>query len=175
MYRVHLTDPQRAELQARTRAPQLKPRTRDRLEMVRLSDGGLTVAQISRLLQVSPERVRFWLRRFLEGGFGALPDQPHRGRPGRLTPAALAALREELAKGDRTWTLPQLATWLEETQGISLCPPHLGVMLRQAGLSCRRTEPQLKHQQDPAQVAERTADLETLEKGARAGAWTSVT
>ena len=46
-------------------------------------------------------------------------------------------------------------------------------MLRQAGLSCRRTEPDLKHQQDPAQVAERQADLETLEKGARPGAWTS--
>lgn len=175
MYRVHLTDEQRAELRARTRSPHLKPRTRDRLELVRLSDGGLTVPEISRILHVSPGRVRFWLRRFLEEGFEALPDQPHHGRPGRLTPAALAALREELAKCDRTWTLPQVAEWLEETQGISLCPPHLGVMLRKAGLSCRRTEPDLQHQQDPAQVAERQADLETLEKGERPAAWTSAT
>jgi transposase len=175
LYRVHLTAEQRAELHERTRTPGIKPRTRDRLEMVRLADGGLTVPEISRLLQVSPRRVRFWLRRFLEAGFGALPDQPHRGRPGRLTPAALAALREALARGDRTWTLPQVAQWLAETHGISLCPPHLGVLLRRAGLSCRRTEADLGHRQDPAQVAERTADLETLEKGEMPGAWTSAT
>ena len=127
MYRVRLTDEQRAELQERTRAANLKPRTRDRLEMVRLSDGGLTVPEISRLLQVSPRRVRFWLRRFLAEGFAALPDQPHRGRPGRLTPAALAALRKEFARGERTWTLPQVADWLAEHHGISLCPPHLSL------------------------------------------------
>jgi transposase len=175
LYRVHLTDEQRAELKERTRAADLRPRTRDRLEMVRLSDGGLTVPEISRLLRVSPRRVRFWLGRFLEAGFDALPDQPHRGRPGRLTSAALAALREELAKGDRTWTLPQVVEWLEATQGICLGPPHLGVMQRRARLSCRRTVPDLRHQQDPTRVAERQADLETLEKGERPGAWTSAT
>jgi transposase len=175
LYRVHLTDEQRIELHQRTRAAGLKPRTRDRLEMVRLSDGGLPVPEISRLLRVSPQRVRFWLRRFLEGGFDALPDQPHAGRPGQLTPAVLAALRAELDRGDRTWTLPQIAEWLEATHGISLCPAHLGVLLRRAGLSCRRTEPDLNHRQDPAQVAERTADLETLEKGERPDAWTSAT
>src|SRR5437763_912364 len=114
LYRVHLTAEQRSELHQRTRDPDLKPRTRDRLEMVRLSDGGLTVPEISRLLQVSPRRVRFWLGRFVEAGFDALPDQPHRGRPGQLTPAVLAALRAELAKGDRTRTLPQVAQWLAE-------------------------------------------------------------
>jgi transposase len=150
LYRVHLSEEQRAGLRERTRAASIKPRTRDRLEMVRLSDGGLSVPEISRLLRVSPRRVRFWLGRFLEGGFDALPDQPHRGRPGRLTPAAVAALRAEFAKNERTWTLPQVAEWLEETHGIALCPPHLGVMLRKAKLSCRRTEPDLKHQQDPA-------------------------
>lgn len=175
MYRIQLTDEQRRELRDRTRAADLKPRTRDRLEMVRLLDGGLEVKDISRLLQVSPRRVRFWLRRFLEAGFDALTDQPHRGRPGRLTAAALTALRERLARADRTWTLPQLAAWLEEQHAISLCPEHLGVLLRRAGLSCRRTEPDLQHQQDPTQVADRHADLQTLEKGERTAAWTSAT
>jgi transposase len=173
LYRVRLTEEQRNELHRRTRSADIKPRTRDRLEMVRLSDAGLRVPEISRVLGVSPRRVRFWLERFLDEGFDALPDQPHRGRPGRLTPAALAALRDELDKGDRTWTLPQLAAWLEEQHDITLCPEHLGVMLRRAKLSCRRTEPDLKHKQNPAQVAERQADLETLEKGGTPGAWTS--
>jgi len=109
LYRVHLTDEQRAELRQRTRDPTIKARTRDRLEMVRLAAGGLPVPEISRLLQVSPQRVRFWLRRFLQEGCDALPDQPHRDRPGPLTPAVLETLRAELARDDRTGTLPQVA------------------------------------------------------------------
>src|SRR5947209_14966418 len=102
------------------------PRTRDRLEMVRLSDAGWRVPQISQCLRVSPRRVRFWLRQFLTGGFEALPDQPHPGQTSRLTPELLEAVRQELAKGDRTWTLRQLAAWLAETHDLHLSPKHLG-------------------------------------------------
>ena len=72
LYRIRLTEEQRDELKHRTRAADIKPRTRDRLEMVRLSDAGWLVPQIARLLRVSPRRVRFWFKRFLEGGFDAL-------------------------------------------------------------------------------------------------------
>jgi transposase len=175
LYRVHLTEEQREELKRRTRAPEIKPRTRDRLEMVRLSDAGWRVPQIAVHLRVSPRRVRVWLQRFLTAGFDALPDQPHRGRPGRLTPELLEGVRQELDRGDRTWTTRQVAAWLEETHGVHLSPDHLGAMLRRAKLSCRRTEPDLGHKQDAAAVAERQADLETLEKGEKPGAWTSST
>ena len=37
MYRVRLTDAQQAELSRRAHAPGVRPRTRDRLEMVRCS------------------------------------------------------------------------------------------------------------------------------------------
>ena len=43
MYRITLTDDQRRDLRARTRQAGLAPRTRDRLEMVRLSDAGWSV------------------------------------------------------------------------------------------------------------------------------------
>src|SRR5438874_1582113 len=173
LYRVHLTEEQREELKHRTRAADVKPRTRDRLEMVRLSDAGWRVPQISRHLRISPRRVRVWLKRFLEAGFAALPDQPHRGRPGRLTPALVESLRQELDRGDRTWTIPQIAEWLETEQDLSFSRSHLGVLLRRAKLSCRRTERDLGHKQDPVEVAERKAELEELEKGAMPGAWTS--
>src|SRR5688572_8421128 len=104
VYRVRLTEEQREELQRRTRAANIKPRTRDRLEMVRLADAGWRIPQIARHLRVSPQRLRVWMKRFLEEGFDALPDQPHRGRTPRWTPAVEAAVRQELAKGDRTWT-----------------------------------------------------------------------
>ena len=173
LYRVQLTEEQRIELQRRTRTADLQPRTRDRLEMVRLADAGWRAPQIARHLRLSPRRVRFWLKQFLEGGFDALPDQPHPGQTSRLTPALLEIVRRELARTDVTWTTGQLAAWLAEEQGVSFSRDHLGTLLRRAGLSCRRTERDLGHKQDPEKVAAGAADLATLEKGARPGAWTS--
>jgi transposase len=80
-----------------------------------------------------------------------------------------------LAKGERTWTTGQMAVWLQEEHGVGLSRDHLGRLLRRAGLSCRRTERDLSHKQDPQVVAERVADLQTLEKGATPGVWTFAT
>ena len=173
LYRVHLTEEQRLELQRRTRTPGLMPRTRDRLEMVRLSDAGWSVPQIARHLRLDEQRVRYWIKRFLAGGFSALPDQPHRGQPSRLTPAVLAALKAELAQGDRTWTAQQLADWLAEHHQVAVSADWLGRKLRRAGMAYKRTRRGLKHQQDPAAVAVKAAELRALERGARSVAWTS--
>jgi hypothetical protein len=114
LYRVQLTEDQRAELQARTRAPGVMPRTRDRLEMVRLSDAGWSIPKIAQHLRISEVRVRFWIKRYLLEGFDGLPDQPHPGQPSSLTPELVEALRQEFAKEDRTWTAGQLSDWLDE-------------------------------------------------------------
>jgi transposase len=165
LYRVHLTEAQRQELKQLTRTAGLAPRTRERLEMVRLSDAGWSVPQIAQCLQAHPQTVRYWIKRFLTHGFAGLPDQPHPGQPSAFTPAILEALRQELAKGDRTWTAPQLAAWLAEHHGIQRSVDQLRAVLKRAGLSYKRTYRSLKHQQDAAKVAEKRADLETLEKG----------
>ncbi len=174
-YRVELSEGQRVELQRRTRAPGIMPRTRDRLEMVRLADAGWRPPQIATHLRLSARRVRFWLKRFLAAGFEALPDQPHRGQTSRLTPALLERVRQELARGGRTWTTRQLATWLETEHGVRFSRDHLGMLLRRAGLSCRRTERELGHKQEPQAVAACKAVLAELEKGVPPGAWTSAT
>jgi transposase len=165
LHRIHLTSEQADELHGRTRAADLKPRTRDRLEMVRLCAAGYRVAEIARLLRLSPQRVRGWLRRFRDGGFDALPDRPHPGRPGALTPALLQALREELARANRTWTAKQIAQWLVTEHGVSLHPDHLATQLKHANLSYKRTERSLKHEQDATAVAAASAELQELEKG----------
>jgi transposase len=172
LYRVHLTEEQREELRRRTRTPSTMPRTRDRLEMVRLADAGWRVPQISELLRVSPRRVRFWLKRFLTEGFDGLPDQPHLGQQSQLTPELVAALQREIEKGERTWTTAQLSDWLAEQHGLRLSRNHLGTLLGRAGLAFRRTERSLKHKQDPEQVAQKRAELQELEKGVIGGAWT---
>jgi putative transposase len=176
LYRVHLTEAQRAELQRRTRAPKVMPRTRDRLEMVRLSDAGWSIPRIAVHLRLSEKRVRYWLKQFLTGGgFDALPDQPHVGQQSSLTPALVVALQQEVDQSQRTWTARQLADWLAAQHGLRLTPNHLARRLKKAKFSYKRTERGLQHKQDPEQVAERQADLETAEKGAKPVAWTSAT
>jgi transposase len=175
LYRVHLTEELRAELHDRTRAPGIRPRTRDRLELIRLLDAGWRIPQAARHLHLSPRRARFWVKQFIDAGFDALTDQPPRGQTSRLTPALLEQVRQELEKGDRTWTTGQLAGWLEQTHGVRLSRDHFGMLLRRAGLSCRRTERDLEHKQDPEKVAACQADLETLEKGGMPAAWISAT
>ena len=175
LYRVHLSEAQRGELQRRTRAPKVMPRTRDRLEMVRLADAGWSIPKIAVHLRLSEKRVRYWIKQFLTGGFDALPDQPHPGQPSRLTPALIAALQQEVDQSQRTWTAQQLADWLATQHGVRLTPNHLSRRLKAVRFSYKRTERGLQHKQNPEQVAERQADLETAEKGARLVGWTSAT
>lgn len=175
MYRVHLTEVQREELSQRTRDPKVLPRTRDRLEMVRLSDAGGSIPRIAQHLRISEKRVRFWIKQFLVGGFDALPDQPHVGQTSRLTPALVAALQHAVETSQRSWTAAQLADWLATQHHVRLTPNHLARRLKRARYSYKRTERGLKHKQDLDLVAERQADLETAEKGAMLVAWTSAT
>ncbi len=164
MYRITLTDEQRQELRQRTREVGLAPSTRDRLEMVRLSDAGWSVPTIARHLGQHEQTVRAWIKAFLVGGFAALPNKPRGGQESALTPAMLAAVRSEIATGTRTWTAAQLADWVAEHHGVRLSTDRLRVHLRRAKISWQRTSRTLKHKQDPTEVAERQAVLDDLKK-----------
>lgn len=169
MYRVELSDEQQRELQRRTHAPGIRPRTRDRLEMVRLSHAGQSVPQIARHFGISEKRVRHWIKAFLAEGFDALTDRPPVGRPSRLTPAIGAAVREELAKGDRTWTAPQLAEWIAQQFGVRVSAAHLRRFRRRWQLSWKRTARSVSHKQKPDEVAAKKKELDVLAKrGSRA-------
>jgi len=164
LYRVELSDEQRRELQRRAHEPRVRPRTRDRLEMLRLSDAGWSVPQIARHLGMCEARVRFWIKRFLADGFDALRDQPPAGRSSRLTPAIREAVRQELEKGDRTWTGAQLADWIEQRFGVRVSASHLRRFRQRWQLSWKRTARSVKHKQQPEEVAAKKAELEPLEK-----------
>jgi transposase len=169
LYRVQLSEEQQRELQQRTHAAGIRPRTRDRLEMVRLSDSGQSVPQIARHLGISEKRVRHWIKTFLAEGFEALTDRPPVGRPSRLTPSLQEAVRQELGKGDRTWTAPQLAEWIAAQFGVRVSAAHLRRFRRQWRLSWKRTARSVRHKQKPDEVAAKQKELAALEKrGSRA-------
>lgn len=169
MYRVRLTDAQREELRRRTHEPGVMPRTRDRLEMVRLSDAGWSIPRIAPHLGMSESCVRRWIKRFLEGGFDALPDQPHVGQSSSLTPEMIRAIRAEIDKGGRTWSAAQIAEWVAQQFGVTLGADWLPRLLKRNRLSYQRTSRSLKHKQDPQAVEEKAAELVLLEKGGTRG------
>jgi transposase len=173
MYRVQLTDAQRDELERRAHDPRTKPRTRDRLEMVRLSDAGWGVPQIARHFRCHEETVRPWIKAFLARGFDALADQPHPGQQSQLTPAMEETIRTELRRDARTWTAAQLATWVAEQFGVSLSPAQLGRRLKRAGIVYKRASRSLKHKQDPEAVAAAQQEIAAQEKRGRAVSSTS--
>ncbi len=164
MYRITLTDEQRHELRERTRRAGLAPSTRDRLEMVRLSDAGWSVPRIARHLGRHEHTVRPWIKAFLAGGFDALPNKPRGGKVSVLTAAMLESVRAEVARGERTWTAAQLADWIADHHGVRLSADRVRIHLRRAGISWQRTSRTLRHKQDPAEVAEREAVLTDLAK-----------
>lgn len=173
MYRVHLTEEQAAELVRRARDPATNPRTRERLEMVRLVAAGWSVPRVARHFRRDARRFRERLRAFLERGFTALEDQPHPGQQSAFTPQLRAVVRAELAKGDRTWTASQVADWLAEHHGVRLSAAWLRELMRREQLSYKRTQRHLKHKQDPVRVAQARRALEALEKGEVTVGWTS--
>jgi transposase len=159
MYRITLTDEQRRELRERTHEVGLAPSTRDRLEMVRLSDAGWSVPRIARHLGQHEQTVRTWIKAFLTGEFAALPNKPRGGKESALSRPILESVRVEVAKGTRTWTAAQLADWVAEHHGVRLSADRLRIHLRRAKISWQRTSRTLKHKQDPTEVAERAAVL----------------
>jgi transposase len=164
MYRIALSDEQRQELRERTRQGGIAPNTRDRLEMVRLSDAGWSVPRIARHLGQHEQTVRAWIKAFLNGGFDALANKPRGGKQSALTGPLLDTIRAEVAKGTRTWTAAQLADWVAEHHGVRLSTDRLRVHLRRAKISWQRTSRTLRHKQNPDEVAERQAVLDDLEK-----------
>lgn len=164
MYRITLTDGQREELQRRTRQPGLAPSTRDRLEMVRLSDAGWSIPRIAHHLGAHEQTVRSWIKAFLMGSFDALPNKPRGGKHSALTPAMLEAVRAEIAPGQRTWDAGQLADWVAEHHGVRISASRLRIHLKRAKLSYKRTSRSLRHKQKPDEVAEKEAQIQALEK-----------
>jgi transposase len=165
-YRITLTPAQRAELHERARQRVLAPAVRDRLEMVRLSDLGWSVPQVAQYLGKHEQTVRKYIKAFLEAGWDALPDRPRPGRPPTLTEAHLRAVEQLLdaaaAQGERTWSAPQLARWLEGTHGVRVRPKYLAERLRQRRFRWKRTKRTVQHKADPVRQEQARAELAVL-------------
>ena len=79
---------------------------------------GRTRQEVAELLGVSSRQVGDWLRIFRNKGLDALCSLHYRGDPGRLRPAQVQQLKQEIAKGTFHNT-EQVRAWIEEHFGIT--------------------------------------------------------
>jgi transposase len=165
MYRVHLTPEQLTELSRRCHDRATKPRTRDRLEMLRLAHAGWSIPKIAQHFSLTESRVRHWVKVFLAEGFDALDSAWGGGPPRKLSAPILDHLKQVVGQDGRTWTAPQVLEWLQENYALTVNRTWLCEVMNQNGLSYKRTSRTLRHKQNPEQVADRAADLATLKKG----------
>lgn len=165
--KVKLSGDQRSELNRLSLLPELAPRFRQRLEMVRLSDVGLIITQIAATLECHHQTVGKFLNAFVKGGFEALKDKPHPGPAPKLLQEHLVALEAELYRaattGARTYTMPQLVEWLYTHYGVVVSKGHLTRVLLARGYRYKRTKNTLIHKKVDSQLqAAKEADLATL-------------
>lgn len=167
MVYVRLESCQREELRRLWRDKETAARTRERLEMVRLSDAGWSAPRIAVHLGVHQNTVRKYLKAFLCQGFAALPDKPKPGPVAKVTEEHLLALERLLDGTDRTWTSPKLAAWLLEEYGVSVHPGWLSQLLHKRGFGYKRTKNSVAHKADKELQAEKDSELEALKKGGK--------
>ena len=164
MYRVQFDEAARQELNRRAHQPKIASRTRDRLEMLRLSDAGVSIPKIARHLPYHEQTVRHWIKVFLLEGFDALADPPRPGRPSAITAEIRSAVRAWIEKGDRIWSAGQIAEKVAQEYGIRRSQKQWRRLLRQEKLRFKRTSRNLNHKQNPQQLATKKDELEVLEK-----------
>jgi transposase len=155
-----------ATIRAMLHQPDLAPRLRERLEMVKAAALGFDLPTIAQWTGRSETTVQHWLARYQEAGVAALADAPRPGRPPKADAAYLTALEQAVSTPPRTlgqpfdiWTSARLGAYLAQTTGVRIAPGWLRVLLQRQGFSCSRPKHILDHLQDPDEVRRCQEDL----------------
>jgi transposase len=130
---IELTDSQRQDIQSRRRQASGR-RLFQRLSALLWVDQGRTREDTADLLGVSSRQVGDWLRIFRNHGLEELLTLHYQGDPGRLTPAQVERLQQEVATGVVHNAL-QVQTWISDTFGITYSATGVKDLLYRIGAS----------------------------------------
>ena len=173
MLLLHLTDEQRAELEAVSR--QAVGRVALRAQMALLSARGHSVPAIAAIHRCGCDVVRTWLHRYTAPGVAGLADRPRCGRPvqdalARHIVAAQASQPPRCAGLVQScWTVALLAAFLAARFSLVLSPATVRRHLKAMGWRWRRPRlapaSALPGKRDPA-TASKLAALRTALRAA---------
>lgn len=142
----YLTDFQKKELDKSLQQADLHPTYRTRITIMLLFDQGRSQAEICKKLKCSRETARHWIAIAEMGQAHRWRDYPL-GRPNSANQVYLDRLRELAQQSPRNcgysfqqWTGKFLSQHLEKELGIKLSDRQVNRILKQMGLSTRKTQ-----------------------------------
>ncbi len=133
MKTIALSAKQRQEIQDRRRQAGDR-RIYQRLSALLWIDEGRSREEVAALLGLSSRQVGDWLRIFRNQGLDELCTLHYRGDPGRLRPAQVEQLKQEIAKGV-FHNAEQVRVWIEENFGVSYSVTGVKDLLHRIGAS----------------------------------------
>src|SRR4051794_11548031 len=133
MKTIQLTPQQRKDISERRRQAQDR-RIFQRLSAVLWRDDGRSREEIAQLVGVSTRQVGQWFRIFRNKGLEELCTLHYQGDPGRLGPAQVERIRQEIETGV-FHNADQVRTWIEATFGVTYSASGVKDLLRRIGAS----------------------------------------
>jgi transposase len=133
MKTIELSAKQRREIQERRRQASDR-RIYQRLSTLLWVDEGRTREEVADLLDVSSRQVGDWLRIFRNKGLNELCTLHYRGDPGRLRPAQVEQLQQEIATGI-FHNAEQVRAWIEEHFGVTYSSSGVKDLMHRIGAS----------------------------------------
>src|SRR5262245_30002367 len=133
---IRLTAQQRRQISERRGQAQDR-RIVQRLSALLWIDEGRTREEVAELLGVTSRQVGDWLRIFRNKGLDELCTLHYRGDPGRLRPAQVERLKEEIAKGG-FHNADQVRAWIQEQFGVNYSASGVKDLLRRIGAKIGR-------------------------------------
>lgn len=160
--RVRLTETEKKELLELRKASQTPLRTRTRIDVLTLSDQGLSVKQIASYLKQNETTIRRTLGRWLDRDKEGLFDEPRIGRPKKWKESDIEYLETCLEREERTYNSQQLSQKLKEERQVELSPQRIRKILKKKDWKWKRTKVSLKGKQNKEEKLAKKADLQTL-------------
>lgn len=161
---IHLTDEQNNELLALEKTPSINNKVRLRASIIRLSNSGFNIEQLSQHFQRSTQAIRDDLARFEQHGIAGLVDAKKTGKPSKFTNEIETFLKTKLEL-DRVWNSSLLSEAVKQEFKVTISAEGIRVKLLEFGYSWKRSRYSPGKTPDENVVAEFKADLDTLKKG----------
>lgn len=125
----------------------LSEAAKKRLRGGRMLQKGKGCAEVALAVGVARQTVYTWKALFDEGGIDALRAVPEAGRPAKLDPTQLAAVRAavlqsptEYGFGTELWTVKRVGAVIERMHGVRFSQGHVWRILGSLGFSPQKPE-----------------------------------
>jgi transposase len=142
--RVFLSLKEDEKLWKLIRTPNIKPRTRIRVEILRLSSQGWKVDKIANYQKCSTATVRRTLHQWKQEGLEGLEDKARPGRKPKWQPEDLEELEKKLDTEPRSYSSRQLCEMLNREKKIELSEKQMRRILKKKLTCGKEQDPQQK-------------------------------